>query len=1130
MSDQTSRPLAFPVRLESPSGLTAQVNSNGSVRRIDHHDIILNLFPANELEGGPANIYLRRLDGPVQTVPLLGPRSPAVVRIDAQGRLLASGVWLGLRFEAALVLAESAPAWFWHVSVENTGDRAVTVDLIHTQDLALAHYGAVRLNEYYVSQYLDHTPLRHPSRGIVLATRQNLSMGGRYPWCVIGSLRQGVSFATDALQFHGLATRAGELPIGLRDGLPGARQQHEHALAAIQNAPLRLAPGERQSGGFFGYFDPDHVQASSEADLACVDRALALPESNPPDFEPAGTAISPAAHLFATAPLLTAEELAENEISALFGEARREEERDDGELLSFFTGRHTHVVLKSKELRVLRPHGHLLRSGAALTPDEAALTSTTWMAGVFHSMVTQGHVSINRFLSTTHSYLSLFRTHGQRVFVELAGGWHLLDVPSAYEMSPSGCRWIYRHAEGLLEVRSDAATEKHELALTIRVLAGRPVRFLISHHVAINGDDGIDAVPVHFQSDDAGVSVYPVSECDVGRRFPNGSFRIEPLAGTTLERVGGDECLYADGRSRSQPFFCLITEPNESVGFRLTGRLIATNVPEAGGPDAEAYWTQMTAGLRLTPPAAGPYVQAASRLGEILPWYVHNALIHYLAPRGLEQYSGGGWGTRDVAQGPVELLLALGKYEPVRDLLLRLYRNQNADGDWPQWFMFFERERNIRPGDSHGDIVFWPVLALAQYLIYSEDAALLDEPLSFFHPEGEEQAERATLWQHIERALQVIAKRRIAGTHLAAYGHGDWNDSLQPVDPAMRENLCSAWTVTLHYQTFTALASALRRLGQNDRAAALESEAAEVLADFQRLLLVHDVLTGFAYFHGDGRIAYLVHPRDRDTGLSYSLLPIIHAISNGMLTPEQAQKHLRVIEAHLLGPDGARLFDRPLEYRGGLQRYFQRGESSSYFGREIGLMYTHAHLRYAEALAYYGDAEGFFRALCQANPVAIRELVPSAAARQANCYYSSSDAAYTDRYQAYTEYDRAIKGEIPLEGGWRVYSSGAGIAVSLILRTFLGLRQESTRLVIDPVIPKDLDGLQAELTLWEHSFEVSYRVGERGCGVTAVRLNGVDLPFARHSNPYRTGAAAVSMAEVRKHLKESENRLVVELE
>ena len=39
------------------------------------------------------------------------------------------------------------------------------------------------------------------------------------------------------------------------------------------------------------------------------------------------------------------------------------------------------------------------------------------------------------------------------------------------------------------------------------------------------------------------------------------------------------------------------------------------------------------------------------------------------------------------------MLLALDRAEPVRDLLLRVMSAQNPDGDWPQWFMFFERER-----------------------------------------------------------------------------------------------------------------------------------------------------------------------------------------------------------------------------------------------------------------------------------------------------------------------------------------------------------------------------------------------------------------------------------------------------
>jgi cellobiose phosphorylase len=321
----------------------------------------------------------------------------------------------------------------------------------------------------------------------------------------------------------------------------------------------------------------------------------------------------------------------------------------------------------------------------------------------------------------------------------------------------------------------------------------------------------------------------------------------------------------------------------------------------------------------------------------------------------------------------------------------------------------------------------------------------------------------------------------------------------------------------------------LRRLGRNDRAFEFEAMAGEVRKEFQRHLVVDGILTGFAYFHEDGRIDYLLHPRDKATGVSYSLLPMIHAIINGLLPPEQAKKHLAIIHAHLRGPDGARLFDRPMKYRGGLQKYFQRAESASFFGREIALMYTHAHLRYTEALARYGDAEGFFLALCQANPVGIRNLVPSATLRQSNCYYSSSDAAFADRYEAFIEYERVKRGDVPLDGGWRVYSSGPGIWTRLMLQCFLGLRRERSVLAIDPVIPRSLDGLRVEMEWEGRSMEVTYRIGAAGCGTTRVTLNGADLPFARGENPYRTGAAEIPMSAVRDRLKEGTNRLSVRI-
>ncbi|MGD8970610.1 MAG: hypothetical protein PVG01_04320, partial [Desulfobacterales bacterium] len=167
--------------------------------------------------------------------------------------------------------------------------------------------------------------------------------------------------------------------------------------------------------------------------------------------------------------------------------------------------------------------------------------------------------------------------------------------------------------------------------------------------------------------------------------------------------------------------------------------------------------------------------------------------------------------------------------------------------------------------------------------------------------------------------------------------------------------------------------------------------------------------------------------------------------------------------------------------------------------------------------------------LCQANPIGIRSIVPAATLRQANCYYSSSDGAFGDRYEAFREYDCLKEGAIPLDGGWRVYSSGPGIWTRLMLQSFLGLRWERSALMIDPVIPKGLNGLRVEMKLGGISFEVTYHIAAAGCGTKALRLNGGELPFKRDENPYRIGAARVPMAAVRERLTTGVNRLAVDL-
>ena len=68
--------------------------------------------------------------------------------------------------------------------------------------------------------------------------------------------------------------------------------------------------------------------------------------------------------------------------------------------------------------------------------------------------------------------------------------------------------------------------------------------------------------------------------------------------------------------------------------------------------------------------------------------------------------------------------------------------------------------------------------------------------------------------------------------------------------------------------------------------------------------------------------------------------------------------------------------DRPLAYRGGLETIFRRGESAAFFGREIGLMYVHSHLRYAEAISASATA----RRCGTLSSSPIRSLSPSACA------------------------------------------------------------------------------------------------------------------------------------------------------
>ncbi|HET6967236.1 MAG TPA: cellobiose phosphorylase, partial [Ornithinibacter sp.] len=705
--------------------------------------------------------------------------------------------------------------------------------------------------------------------------RQNLAQMGRAPWCVIACTTPVVAWATDALDVHGLAARSGRPPAGLGGDLPSRRRQHEHTLATLQTARSRLEPGERLVTSFAGLLLDDHPTATSEVDVRLVEEALDLARTAAPALatptHPGAAAAGLAAPTGVYDPgrALHARPVTDAEVEQLWPRPWRAVERgEDGSLLSLFTAGDEHVVTQAKEVGTLRPHGTILRTGGSAHPDPRSLTVTSWMTGSPLSYLTRGHASDGRLLTTVRGYLGLHREYGVRVCVEVAGRWRLLDLPSAFSMTPDGARWVYvvepdgEDAGGVLEVRTTAPTVDHVVRLSVSVTSGPDRPVLLALHLA-TGDDPLPASTgaprVQHRADGVVVGL--------------------PDAGMTLRSgtpftVGDDGPLFDDGLGRCPGVVTLRNEPGRGLDVEVTvdpaGGTGAPSAPrDAGAPavhePAGDWWSAVTA-LRVG------HAPEAEALDVSLPWLVRDALVHFLSPRGLEQPTGGAWGARDVTQGPLEMLLALDRQADARDLLLRIFAAQNVDGTWPQAFGFLPGDEHFRMEPSHGDVVHWPVLAVGRYLLASGDATLLDEPVPWYTPATAATLPPSTMRTHLERALDGAREHFLPGTALVAYGHGDWNDSLQPADPTMAATMTSAWTVTLHHQSLRTLADGLAGVdGEGALVEALRAQACAVAADLHRHLLVDGELAGYAQLgtpDRDGVVEVsrlLVHPRDGET-------------------------------------------------------------------------------------------------------------------------------------------------------------------------------------------------------------------------------------------------------------------------
>ena len=956
--EQKVKPISF--RKESTN---FEFLPTGDVLQFLGGDILINQFLGNTVTGSANNIYLRVYNNDdVKVFPMLGLKSTSEFSYD-DNRAVWSGEVEGIKYKVTFTLANES-IWFWSIDVE--ADENV-IDILYAQDISVANKGGTITNELYMSQYLDHKVIEGEN-GFVISSRQNQNQGGNFPYLQQGSLNTKViGYSTDAMQFFGKEYKLTDVPTLLDKDLPNVNYQYELSYTALQTEKITVKGNANVV--FYGVFKRTHETAVTEIEfIEYVKSAFGEIKNLGGEL----TSVEKIEIKEVFGKTLVSERFTEEDINKYFPN-RKMEEMYEGKLVSFFTEDHAHIVLQEKEIAVERPHGHIITTGIdEKKVSQGLITSTNYMFGVFNAQVVAGNTSMNKLMSTTRGLLNILKNSGQRIYVKYNEEFRILTMPAAYELGVNYSKWFYKFEEDMLTVVSYAAKDKSDIIVEVKSEAGKKYEFLITNQLVMGSNEFEQ--PSVVERVDNKIIVTPAENTFLKGVYSEIHYNIN-MVGVDFD-LSDDSVFYVDGETRNGTLMTITTK--EASEFKLVIQGCVDNTRdevleeyslETEKKKFQDLYNRLTCGFKLSV-EKDDCKYNLDKLNEIFWWYTHNALTHYAVPHGLEQPGGAAWGTRDVCQGPIEYFLATQNYELTREIVIEIFRHQFKEtGEWPQWFMF--DKYLMQQDDSHGDVIFWPIKVIGDYIKATGDLSILDVEVEYRHFPHGQLTEKESILQHIKDAMVSIRGRFLYDTALISYAGGDWDDTLQPANKALKEKLVSSWTMALAYQAINQLGEMIVDK-ESEYAAELIEMAAAIKKDFNELLIKDDVIAGFAYCEDENNIDYMLHPEDKKTGINYRLLPMTRSIISELVDEEQAKKNVELIEEHLMCPDGVRLMNHPATYKGGVIEFFQRAEQASNVGREIGLQYVHAHIRFIEAMAKLGRENDAWKAVYTINPINIK--------------------------------------------------------------------------------------------------------------------------------------------------------------